>query len=528
MKQKISVLMLVLLLAAGCSSGPDVSAPSETMLIPDISRILETRLYDNVYLEGTQTLDILDVNGEWALCAVKDWYLDAAGETREQGFQYLTKALLIISCESGRIAEQFHWTGNYYCAGGVLLQNHTVIYAAVDVDGGSPAPYQLMLQTEDHTPEPISLSGTCTAWDRLELARLNDRELVCSYWDRAGATYGLSKVNIDGTIDSVLVNPITDSDAFTTTKLSHNGENYLYWISSGTETVFVLGNVEGMQAQFKLPENEQIFDCCLCEDGILSSSAITDQEGHTSTYLIWRSLAGEELERSFKEPFQQMQAVGNCAFALGSSHKIYAIATAPDKIQSFFDTVGINVTNISYASFYDTGDGKALLHIDAAIPKAYSCSFIEQSELLENGLPVTASIKTGDFLIRASLQQYAYQADKLNSEMPFQLEVRLEYIGPEEQAEIWHGHFMYNVVMFDASRVPVVVNGNPNELGSTILGKGKPYLDTWTGRGEYKIVGGFAPGSYTLMVEFDFYTYTSDGEKVPNLCLLEIPLVITE
>ena len=131
----------------------------------------------------------------------------------------------------------------------------------------------------------------------------------------------------------------------------------------------------------------------------------------------------------------------------------------------------------------------------------------------ESGTPVTSSIKTGDFLIRASLQQYAYKVDELNSEMPFQLEVYLEYNGPEEQAEIWHGHFMYNVMMLDASRVPVVLTGNPDELGSTILEKGKPYSDIWTGRGEYKAVNGFVPGAYTLVVEFNFYTYTADGEK---------------
>lgn len=374
-----ALALLVSLLASGCASVPDGDTlPEQQVLVPDTEGI-ESPLYENVSLEGSQTLRILDVNGEWALCAVEDWYRDAAGQVREQGFQYLTRELLIISYESGSIAVRFPWEGNRYCADGVLLQDHAVIYAAVDLDGGSPEPYQLTLQTGADNSIPLSLSGTCIAWDGLELARLSGREAVCSYWDRSKGVYGLSKVDLDGGIEPLLSNPITEADSFTATRLSHNGGNYLYLIEASAKETFVLGNTEGVQAQFDLPEHERLYDFCLCADGILCSSSTTDQDGRKSTDLIWRNLAGEELERSPKDPLQQMQAVGSCAFAQNPSGKIYAIAAGPSGIAAFFDSVELATAKNSAVSFFDTGLDTLLVHMQGPVPAVYVYGFQIQS-----------------------------------------------------------------------------------------------------------------------------------------------------
>ena len=135
--------------------------------------------------------------------------------------------------------------------------------------------------------------------------------------------------------------------------------------------------------------------------------------------------------------------------------------------------------------------------------------FLSACGAQESGGPVSASATQGDFKITFTSAQSVYDADSLDPEAPLDLEVRVDYLGREEEVDISHGAFIGNVYLYNAEdTVPTF----PTEGYATYstLRSGQPTIETHTGAMEYEHMGGLPAGKYTAEAYVSFHVLPCD------------------
>lgn len=147
----------------------------------------------------------------------------------------------------------------------------------------------------------------------------------------------------------------------------------------------------------------------------------------------------------------------------------------------------------------------------------------------ELDIPLRSEIILRDsFRISLVTDKLCYRKSELNKDEPFDFKVAVEYIGNDNEIEIWHAKSVSLVEILDKSGEPVVLTGMNQPLLSSTIKSGEKLEEVFTGKGYdgyFEVEGGdFRRGHHTVKVYINFSLNEELTDEIS--CVMNLPLVI--
>lgn len=140
-------------------------------------------------------------------------------------------------------------------------------------------------------------------------------------------------------------------------------------------------------------------------------------------------------------------------------------------------------------------------------------------------VPFTARQVNRDFEITLKADDTVYKKSELSQDNLFKIVGEIKYSG-KENVTIYHGNPVFVIGMVDLkdkSGADITTAAQQDILTNTKFTPGQTLAFEWTGDTEYKLIGGYEKGIYTVNAFYDFII-GEDGEKISGS--FNIPIVI--
>ena len=357
-------LLLVCILLSSCAS--------KSQQIAGIKNF-DTIILGSFDRRSNESARILCANSSKILVNISLDYQEGDPAYHEVGISSETKYLAIYDAENLSCVSRLDVDEREYCISGILLQDD-VVYSAVFYDVQHSVFEYRIVRVNKEGQRTIIEQGPCpgTGYDEPYLNALGEDVFAYSYHNISDNTFGVNVVLENNNIEPQLRLEGNDGAEHFMSLFSGDGSQYIYYaIVDGKGTVFV-GDTDGIQHQFCLDKDEQIYDYCFLNDAkaiLFTRPGIS--ASHKDDQLVIRSLEGELLSAVESGPCYRLK-----------SDNLYSALCINEKYQPYFITVSENMQDIQIDSldissqpmlFYSIAPAKFLIH-------NYTC--LDDTELL--------------------------------------------------------------------------------------------------------------------------------------------------
>lgn len=132
------------------------------------------------------------------------------------------------------------------------------------------------------------------------------------------------------------------------------------------------------------------------------------------------------------------------------------------------------------------------------------CLLLSGCGTQEDRGPVSVSATQGDFKVTFTSAHSVYDIDSLDPEAPLDLEVRVDYLGKQDEVDISLGIQMGNVWLYAADGTCLLEFAVPSIGTYAKIQSGQPFVEQHTGKMEYDHLGGLPAGTYTAKAYISF------------------------
>lgn len=279
MKNRHIVLLLIvsILNFVGCSVSTEKPSTEQT---GSIDLTMPEYKISNVNLESNEgTIQVLDSQDDIILYAVEQRYANDDTRIDEQAIRRYTKGLVKFSIKDEKIIDEYVLPADMYCSDAVLTDSgfDFIQIATLSKNNGNYQ-YDICRKIGEQI-KIIEQSEYFLFGIEPYLTSLGSNSTAYSYHNPITADCGVSVIQPDNSIESIVQYKASDSVVPLEFNLLGNGTQFVYYIGIDKIGTLIIGDAKNKIAEIKLQPNEKIYGFTLTKDKLLLSTITPDMQG---------------------------------------------------------------------------------------------------------------------------------------------------------------------------------------------------------------------------------------------------------